>query len=85
MIKSKRRGTIEISIDFINDEENKEVLSNLFSRFIPIFTQHDCMNDTIKYSGISDKFIEVLDNEITPVYKIVCNYFNGAVKFEKVK
>jgi hypothetical protein len=85
MITSKRRGTIKIDIDFINNEENKAILSNLFSRFIPIFTQHDCMNDAITYSGISDEFREVPGNARTPVYRVICNDFDGTIKFEEVK
>ena len=78
----KRRGRIDISIEFIKNEKYHELMYKLFSQFIPIHMIVELHKNTIVYYGYSKHFDLV--NEWEEIqYTVIVE--NNKIIFNKAK
>ncbi len=68
IIKNRRLGRFEVSIDLINDAY--PILSIIFSDILIIVAEVLVERDAIRYVGISDNFDTVLEGAQIPFYNI---------------
>ncbi|MBW1853097.1 MAG: hypothetical protein JRJ00_00190 [Deltaproteobacteria bacterium] len=76
-IKNKKIGSIEISLDLI--ENNLETVSKLFSKmeFVALRAECHIYINSIKYVGISRMFREIKEGEEIPEYRTMITQGEG--------
>jgi len=79
----KRRGEFTVTAQLIKNcsSRGREILSELFSKVIPVKAEYMFLGDCIKYEAIGEGFDIVDDAEETPYYEVRCT--NGGIQFLK--
>lgn len=76
----KRRGRIDISIEFIKNEKYHELMYKIFSQFIPIHMIVELHKNNIVYHGYS-KFFDLVNEWEEIQYTFILE--NNEIKFNR--
>lgn len=72
-MNKNKRGLIVVDYRFL--DEHPEAVLRLFAEigFLPIRINHDMIDDTVEYAGMSDSFREWYAGEELPSYCMLCH------------
>lgn len=72
-MKANKQGRLVVDYRFLMC--HPEAVLRLFAEigFLPIRINHDMINDTVEYAGMSDAFREWYAGEELPSYRMLCH------------